>query len=705
MAVITGTMGPDNLNDTAGDDTITAEAGDDIVTVSLGGTDTADGGDNTDTLVLGYTGGSAITMSMLTEVTGTGISGSVTWMGASLSFQRFEKFIVLGGDGDDTLRGGSGADQFNGAGGTDTITAGGGADIVDGGLGDDVLNGGEGSDVITANAGSDTVAAGAGTDDRLIANFASATTAVVMTSSTGPTIAGYPAPGGTTFSSMGSSVAAGGLTRTYNVVLGSEFNSLWWGPADLGIATDGGTAGDINEPGETLTLQSISPDGLTATWIGTSDVTSTEYTGTVFTKYVATIISGASGWVTNGSIGLMSGPQALAAITGSSLQLNWLFSASTTLDGTYEPLQAFYDGLDGKPMGHTGFRTNINGQFVYDDGGASGTITETGGRVVTYSGVESFTITTGSEADTLYGGVGNDDLTMGARSDFAYVHQGGNDTVRGDAGNDFIFFGAEHTNDDTVDGGAGTDRLALLGDYIVTFDADSLTGIERLMLYTQPGEEYDYDLTTVDANVAAGTQLEVAALSLTADESLIFNGSAETDGFFWVRSGAGDDIIAGGAQGDRLVGGDGDDFLMGLGGADRITGGLGADTMNGGAGADTFDVVAAAQSTGLQFDTLQSFNAAEDRINVSGAFSGWGATGTGKLDNASFEADIQMATAGKFLAGNSAVKFTVTAGDYNGSIFVIYDANADGNYTSGTDYVFRMTDPITTNLEASMIFV
>jgi Ca2+-binding RTX toxin-like protein len=72
-------------------------------------------------------------------------------------------------------------------------------------------------------------------------------------------------------------------------------------------------------------------------------------------------------------------------------------------------------------------------------------------------------------------------------------------------------------------------------------------------------------LTTADAKVAAGQPL-LAATSLRVGATLNFNGSAETDGMFIIRSGAGADTLLGGAKDDRLNGDKGDDQLFGLGG-------------------------------------------------------------------------------------------------------------------------------------------
>ena len=88
-----------------------------------------------------------------------------------------------------------------------------------------------------------------------------------------------------------------------------------------------------------------------------------------------------------------------------------------------------------------------------------------------------------------------------------------------------------------------------------------------------------------DANVAAGTEFFVTAASLQSNESLTFNGAAETNGRFTVHGGGGADTITGGAGGDFFLGNAGNDTLYGLGGIDFLIGGLGADQLRGGAGA------------------------------------------------------------------------------------------------------------------------
>jgi Ca2+-binding RTX toxin-like protein len=119
-----------------------------------------------------------------------------------------------------------------------------------------------------------------------------------------------------------------------------------------------------------------------------------------------------------------------------------------------------------------------------------------------------------------------------------------------------------------------------------------------------------------DANVAAGTEFFVTAASLQSNESLIFNGAAETDGRFTIHGGAGNDTITGGAGGDFIIGNAGNDALYGLGGIDFLIGGLGSDQLSGGAGVDRFVYQNSGQSTAGSIDQILDFEHA-DRIDFS----------------------------------------------------------------------------------------
>jgi Ca2+-binding RTX toxin-like protein len=84
---------------------------------------------------------------------------------------------------------------------------------------------------------------------------------------------------------------------------------------------------------------------------------------------------------------------------------------------------------------------------------------------------------------------------------------------------------------------------------------------------------YSYKITTTNQNVAAGGLLNVDANRLRAGENLLFDGSAETDGAFYVFAGKGVDVLTGGSQNDAFL----------FRGPGNFTA---ADTVNGGAGFD-----------------------------------------------------------------------------------------------------------------------
>jgi hypothetical protein len=189
--------------------------------------------------------------------------------------------------------------------------------------------------------------------------------------------------------------------------------------------------------------------------------------------------------------------------------------------------------------------------------------------------------------------------------------------LRGGAGNDGFFFatGALGPND-VVLGNGGTDTIALRGDYDgpdddgggyqADFASAGLQDFEVLALLsghsTEFGGEivpegYDYDIISSIIPDPAG-KLDVQAQGLTADETVRFDGRANTGtGVHRVFSGAGDDII---------WTGQGNDYLYGALGADRIDGGIGDDL---------YVYRAIAESTPLSRDTLTLSTG--DRIDLS----------------------------------------------------------------------------------------
>jgi len=258
--------------------------------------------------------------------------------------------------------------------------------------------------------------------------------------------------------------------------------------------------------------------------------------------------------------------------------------------------------------------------------------------------------------DTLVGRGGNDTIDTGS----------GDDIVDGGDGSDTINLGAFFTALDSINGGANSDTLNLNGDYSagITLSDTTLTNVERINVTAGNS----YRLTLADATVAAGAQLIVDGTNLAPGQSLTVIGSAETDGTFDLRGGAGNDDLRGGAGNDILSGGAGADVLAGSGGNDTanyanssagvtinleagtatggdatgdtltsienltgsaqndtltgdgnaniLTGGAGNDTLNGGGGDDTINL-------GAFFTALDSINGGtgNDTLNLDGDYS------------------------------------------------------------------------------------
>jgi hypothetical protein len=340
-------------------------------------------------------------------------------------------------------------------------------------------------------------------------------------------------------------------------------------------------------------------------------------------------------------------------------------------DGTfaYDPNHAFDDLHLAAPSSGAS-NTSATDTFTYTlTGGGSATVT------VTVDGINTpGTIYEGSAGDDVITG----DATLGG---LYHLEQGGADIVTGGSGNDGFYFAGAFTGADHVNGGGGTnDQIGLEGDYSggITLGEGTLSGIE--VIACLPG--FSYNLTTDDANVAAGATLTVWAARLGASNTLTFDGSAEQDGKF---------VVFGGAGNDTLTGGAGNDKFYGLGGADTIT---------GNDGADTFVYTRVAESTGnadgTAYDTIVGFDAAADHFNLQ-PDSPTGVTGvdasitSGALSSASFDTDLTAAIGAGQLASHHAVTFAADSGTLGGHTFLVVDANGVAGYQSGADFVFDIT--------------
>ncbi len=226
-----------------------------------------------------------------------------------------------------------------------------------------------------------------------------------------------------------------------------------------------------------------------------------------------------------------------------------------------------------------------SGQTLAVHGGQMGS-----GDVLTFNGAAetdgNFAFFLGAGDDAVTGGAGNDTF------DFAL---GGTDTAHGGAGNDIFSMGSTLTAADAIDGGTGTnDTLVLAGEYsggtALVLGATTMTNMDVIKFTA--GD--NYDITTNDANVAAGMVLKVNGGGLGAGDVLTFNGSAETDGSFSFLGGAANDHLTGGAGNDAFnLSEGGNDVAHGGGGNDifvmdgAFTAG---DQIDGGAGKDVLEL-------------------------------------------------------------------------------------------------------------------
>jgi Ca2+-binding RTX toxin-like protein len=257
-----------------------------------------------------------------------------------------------------------------------------------------------------------------------------------------------------------------------------------------------------------------------------------------------------------------------------------------------------------------------------------------------------------------------------AEADGFFLTYGGQgiEILIGSQNDDGFFFGTDKRfgPNDRIDGQGGNfDQIGIQGRYVgadaIVLGASQITGIEQIVLlsggdarFGANGLGYSYDLTTDDANVGKGQALIITANTLAADESLTFNGSAETNGRFRIFSGDGADSIRGGA---------GNDQIFGRSGNDSIAGGLGADALHGGPGNDRFFYTGVGDSTAAARDSIADF-AAGDIIDLS-AIDANSLTGGNQGFTFIGDAAFQAGTAGLLRVYQAGASWIIE-GDTNG---------------------------------------
>lgn len=338
-------------------------------------------------------------------------------------------------------------------------------------------------------------------------------------------------------------------------------------------------------------------------------------------------------------------------------------------------------------------------------------------------------VTTGSGNDTVAVGDvnGNTQYRLNAGDDTLVLGYNVAALADGGAGTDEVRFGGSLRNTDgtlnnfgtaygfPVGGGAFSLPVTLNAQF-TNFERATIFGPDQAVARPNQasdlaGYSIDFQITTNDANVAAGQTFIVDASRLTSTvttlgagnringagavstfSTLTFNGAAETNGAFDVTGGAGDDIITGGAGADTLRGGLGNDTLNGGAGNDVLEGGDGNDTLRGGAG---FDTIRGGDGNDTVELTVTEFNSDADNVDGGNGVDTLRIVGTDVTQevadvgfNGRFASIEQIELQGR--VGGTA--FSYNAGFYSQSAGVntiSLGANASGsrvsieNYTSG----------------------
>ena len=516
------------IRGTSGDDVLTGTSGDDAFNLTQGGNDTASGGGGDDVFWMGATLTAADKIDGGIGIDTVTLNGdySAGLVFAADTVVNVEQIFLAAGhdynltmnDGNVaagerlTIRAGSlgAADHliFDGSAELDghfTIVAGAGDDMIAGGAksdriqldqgGADTVHAGGGADVITmggALTAADQIDGGTG-DDLVVLN-GDYSGGLIFTNTTMTNVETLRLLGDHSYNlTPALDTVALGLTMTVDAsALGAGHALTLHAPGTFGIIDVIGSAGDdfINSNGSGVYDFTL---GGNDTVIAGSNSINTFYLGAAFT---------ASDQLNGGRIGTMY------------------------LDGDYAGAHAVVFTAT----------TMINVENLTLAGGHSYDLTLNADTVAAHQQLRVF-------ANGLLAG---NSLTFdgSATTDGVYQFNAGAGTysLTGGGNNDQFNMGASFTASDHVNGGsAGDDTLDLNGDYSggLVFGAATMINIQDLQL----SGGHSYDLTTNEATVAAGVTLAVDASTLHAGDTLTFNASAETDGFFAITGGAGDDTV------------------------------------------------------------------------------------------------------------------------------------------------------------------
>jgi Ca2+-binding RTX toxin-like protein len=670
--VLSGLDGNDRLVGGNGNDTLDGGEGDDTLVFSTG-TDTAAGGNGTDRLEIdarGVAGAVAFSLG-----TGPVYAGSIADAGGTATYSGIENFTVYSNPGNY-------------------------ADDVATGDGDDVFHHEGINDLFYLM---DEVDLGGGSNDLLVADF-SAVTDYAVTNGVHPSSAGHylfnvGGNGKIDYTGVERIHFIGGAQGdTVTGLAGDDIldgragnDSLTGGDGNDDIAGGTGTNAIDGGDGDDV-VRSVSFAIDTVAGGPGNDVSVIDYSGQTA---AVTNISGGTTAFGNGSDSSVTtiGVETFIITTGSgnddittSLFGNDQIRTGAGTDTIHSGFGNDYlDGGSGADAMSGGLGDDV---YIVDDSGDAITEASGEGTDTVYASVAAYTlsanvenlIATGGAAHNLRGNGGDNNITGEAGNDFLFLQDGGTDAASGRSGNDVFLFGATLTSADSADGGAGTDQLAIQGDYS---GAGALTlgggiiGIESFAIlpgndirFGDPGTNfYDYDITTVDANVAAGIQVIVDANRLRAGEDFTFNGSAESDGGFFVWGGGGVDTLTGGAMTDVFYFGENGQW----GASDVVNGGGGTDQL-GFRGNYTI-VFGAGQIVGIENIGLVS--AQDTRFGALGSTFNYNLT----MNDANLASGVQMTVDGAALRGGETLTFDGSA--ENDGSFRVFGGQGDDSIVTG----------------------
>ena len=533
----------------------------------------------------------------------------------------------------------TGAADLNGTGNfaANLITGNDGRNLLSGSLGNDTLSGGAGIDTLAGGAGNDTyVDPNADTIVELVGEGVD-----TIQSSVTSTLSGRQQVENLTLTGI-ANIDANGNSYA-NVLTGNAGDNVLFGSVGADTLI-GGLGNDTYVDPTGDTIQEASNAGtdtvrssVTFTLAGISNIENLTLSGLASINadgnFAANVITGNAG---DNALGGSNGDDTLIGGGGS----------DTLTGGLGNDIFLDVDGDTIIELANEGTDTVITGATI---------------SLATAPQVENITLTGTGNINAEGNALAN--IIIGTSGDNILSGKGGIDTMTGGAGNDFYY----------VDN---------LSDQVIEL-ADG--GIDTIYSYGNRALGDNVENLIVTGGSGSGNALD--------------NHISSAGGYSVLRGNDGDDTLVGAIGNDILVGGQGQDFLdMGLDGVK-----------------DVARYAAPSESTGLSRDLI--FNSrpgypSDDRIDVEFTQPRVQQTSddmrpmvtVGALNEATFDADLALAlndslsttmpTETKVGVAYLGAIFDPSSGDMNieGHVFLVVDANRDGQYIAGEDYVFEIVD-------------